>query len=79
MLYEHNEVFVRDENLLHQVQVVINNGVVDLEVSQDGLPFTVAETFTVDTVKLIRLTGSKYRFVMSGDAQASIVATKFTE
>lgn len=79
MLYTHNEVFVRDENLLHQVQIVINNGVVDLEVSQDGLPFTIAETFTVDTVKMIRLTGSKYRFVMSGDAQASIVSSYYKD
>lgn len=76
-LYTHLEEFEVKVATLYQMQIVITAGTVSLEVSQDGLPFSVAETFTSDTVRLVRLVDAKYRFNIGNTAQCSIIPTRF--
>ena len=77
MIYTNNQEFNIDEHVLYQMQIHIDSGTVILESSQDGLPFSVVETFTTPTVKLVAFTGATYRFVFSDIAQASLIPTKF--
>lgn len=78
-IYAHLEPFTvvtSHQSTLQQLQVVISSGVVHLEVSQDGLPFTVVETFNSDLVRLVRFSDAVYRFNITGSAQCSVINTK---
>lgn len=77
MILTDNEVFNLNGNTLYQLQVAITSGNVQLQVSQDGLPYTAAKTYTEDTVELLHSSNANYKVVYSGVAQASVIPVKF--
>lgn len=73
-----NEEYFNKGPTRKQAQIYITTGQVDLQISQDGLPFQSAKIYTQSTLELIDFVcACNYRFIVSGTAQVSLQEAYF--